>query len=271
MGTKKGWSLSQDLDIFGDLGDTDWVTADSNELFGVDEASSEVSADELLWDVKEEPKKEEPKKEEEVVAEPKSEDKPAEDETKEDKKDTVETSDDDDAEFKKLVDEILSASTEVDDKVEELKQQAKDDGNKDMIDMIDSLQSMLAEKNLQIEELTKKNEVVNSKYLDRYADSEWLMMHKDVIDKLEDDPKLMMLVKYSDSDNAKIKDRVLNILTDMIYKQTWQDVRELLDTAQKDSVTAILWTPDSQMSLETPKPQKEDKDKTFEESIQDLF
>jgi hypothetical protein len=255
MRKQKAGNLSQDLDIFGDIGG-DSGEESNNDLFGTGD-SEEISADELLGDVKEE-----------TPAEPVVAEEPIKEEVIEEPEATTKEEDD---EFNKLVDEILNGSTEVDDKVEEIKQQAEDEGNQELIDMIDELQKLLSEKNLQIEELQKSKEMVNGKYLDRYAETEGLMIHKDVIEKLEADPKLMMLVKYSDSDNEKIKDRVLNILTDMIYKQTGQDVRELLDTAQKDSIGAIMSTPDSQASLDIPKMEKEDKDMTFEESIQNLF
>ena len=51
--------------------------------------------------------------------------------------------------------------------------------------MIDELQTLLAEKNQKIEELTKKDEITSGRLMDTYGDAENYSFYKPTIEKLE--------------------------------------------------------------------------------------
>lgn len=171
-----------------------------------------------------------------------------------------------------IVDSLLENSSDVDDKVNEIKDEAETTGNDDLVRLIDELQELLVEKNQTIDELTKKNDFVSNKLADKYWDAENYAFYKWTIDKLENNQPLNMLVKFYDSDNDKAKEKVIWILSDMIFEKTWQDISELINTKQKDSVSSALtdiswwwelWTPDN----------SKDTDKVYnrDESITNLF
>jgi hypothetical protein len=104
--------------------------------------------------------------------------------------------------------------------------------------MIDDLQTMLAEKNQKIDELTKKNEITSNRFMDTYSDAENYSFYKPTIDKLNGNSDLNILVKNYDNDKAT--DRVVDILAKMIYEKTGVDVNEAINAAQKQSVSNSL-------------------------------
>ena len=50
----------------------------------------------------------------------------------------------------------------------------------------------------------------------------------------------MMLVKNFDNDNEKAKERVVSILSDMIFEKTGEDVSNLINANQKNKVSNAL-------------------------------
>lgn len=80
----------------------------------------------------------------------------------------------------------------------------------------------------------------------------------------------MALVKYGDTENEKIKPKVISILSDMIYKLTGQDVSMLLDEKDKANMS-ILNSPssDNQPIQENKKP--EEKNMDYDESINNIL
>ena len=84
----------------------------------------------------------------------------------------------DTADLDALIEEILNDANEVDDKVEEIKQEASSTGNEELLNMIDELQTLLAEKNQQIAELNKKDEITSSRLMDTYGDAENYSFYK---------------------------------------------------------------------------------------------
>jgi len=169
-----------------------------------------------------------------------------------------------------LVEEILNWADEVDDKVEEIKQEASSSGNEDLLNMIDELQTLLAEKNQQIAELNKKDEITSGRLMDTYGDAENYSFYKWTINKLEENPQLMMLVKNYNSENEKAQERVLSILSDMIFEKTGEDISQLINTNQKNNVSNALTNVEWWRDASTPEaPAEEDLD--YNASINDLF
>ena len=270
MGDNLG-NLSQDLDIFGVADDAaEDITAEltADDLFGTEPESKEwapkdedgTKTEEIKDDVKVD-EGTEPKADEAKDEEPKATDdnKPGEEEHDEDK------------ELQEFIDNLLADSDDVDEKVEEIKDKATDDWDNEMAKLVDELQTLIAEQRSKLEEQWKQIEVTNSRYLDKVWEAEQYWVYKWVIWKLENDPKLMTLVKYYDTDNDKVKDRVVWVVTDLLYDLTWQDVTELLDKKVKDDVTTALWTSSSSPSATPEIPEEEDEPMNFEDSTNLLF
>ena len=242
-------NLSQDLnlDIFNDGEDTsmDEVTeapAEELEVTPEEDVTEEVT-EEITPDVSAEPVEE----------------------------DVPESNSEEDVDIDALVAEILWSSSDVDDKVEEIKDEASASGNEELLGMIDELQTLLAEKNQKIEELTKKDEITSGRLMDTYWDAENYSFYKPTIEKLENNPQLMMLVKNFDSDNEKVQDRVVSILADLISEKTGEDVSSLINTNQKNSVANALTDVDWGGVVWTPSAPEEDTVFNRDQSLNELF
>ena len=242
-------NLSQDLnlDIFNDGEDTpvEEVTeapAEELEVTPEEDVTEEVT-EEITPDVSAEPVEE----------------------------DVPEETQEDDVDIDQLVAEILWSTSDVDDKVEEIKDEAQSSGNEELLGMIDELQTLLAEKNQKIEELTKKDEITSGRLMDTYWDAENYSFYKPTIEKLENNPQLMMLVKNFDSDNEKVQDRVVSILADLISEKTGEDVSSLINTNQKNSVANALTDVDWGGVMGTPSMPEEDVPFNRDQSLNELF
>lgn len=170
-----------------------------------------------------------------------------------------------------LVAEILWNTSDVDDKVEEIKDEAQSSGNEELLGMIDELQTLLAEKNQKIEELTKKDEITSGRLMDTYWDAENYSFYKPTIEKLENNPQLMMLIKNFDSDNEKAQERVVSILADLISEKTGEDVSSLINSNQKNSVANALTDVDWGGVMGTPSMPEDDTPFNKEQSLNELF
>lgn len=241
-------NLSQDLDldIFNDGEDTSM------------EEVTEAPAEELEVTPEEDVTEEVTEEATDVPAEP-MEDVPADSTT------------DEDIDVDALVAEILWSTSDVDDKVEEIKDEAQSSGNEELLGMIDELQTLLAEKNQKIEELTKKDEITSGRLMDTYWDAENYSFYKPTIEKLENNPQLMMLVKNFDSDNEKVQDRVVSILADLISEKTGEDVSSLINSNQKNSVANALTDVDWGGVMGTPSMPEEDTPFNRDQSLNELF
>ena len=185
---------------------------------------------------------------------------------------TTETTDNvEDFDVDALINELLWQQAEVDDKVEEIKDEAQTSGNEELLWMIDELQTLLIEKNQLIDELTKKDEITSNKLMDKYGDAENYSFYKPTIEALESNPKLNMLVKYIDSDNEKMQERVINILSDLLTEKTWEDISSLINSNQKSAVSNALTDVNGWGEVAAPAPEEEDKPLSFDESINNLF
>ena len=241
-------NLSQDLDldIFNDGEDTSM------------EEVTEAPAEELEVTPEEDVTEEVTEEATDVPAEP-VEDVPAE------------TSEEEDIDVDALVAEILWSTSDVEDKVEEIKDEAQSSGNEELLGMIDELQTLLAEKNQKIEELTKKDEITSGRLMDTYWDAENYSFYKPTIEKLENNPQLMMLVKNFDSDNEKVQERVVSILADLISEKTGEDVSSLINSNQKNSVANALTDVDWGGVMGTPSMPEEDVPFNRDQSLNELF
>ena len=248
-------NMSQDLDL--DL--FNW--ADEPEVTEESYADVEAPIDELQTEPADEQDAVEVDEEIPVV----EEDVPATEDVQ-----VEETTDDgEEPDIEAIVKEILGDQAEVDDKVDDIKEEAQSTGNTELLSMIDDLQTMLAEKNQKIEELTKKNEITSNRFMDTYSDAENYSFYKPTIDKLNSNSDLNILVK--NFDNEKATDRVVDILAKMIYDKTWVDVNEAINAAQKKSVSNSLT--DIQSNWSDVVPVQEEKEKTYDryQSLNELF
>lgn len=182
-----------------------------------------------------------------------------------------ETSEEEDIDVDALVAEILWNTSDVDDKVEEIKDEAQSSGNEELLWMIDELQTLLAEKNQKIEELTKKDEITSGRLMDTYWDAENYSFYKPTIEKLENNPQLMMLIKNFDSTNEKAQERVVSILADLISEKTGEDVSSLINRNQKNSVANALTDVDWGGVMGTPSMPEEDEVYNRDQSLTELF
>jgi hypothetical protein len=181
------------------------------------------------------------------------------------------TSEDTDVDVDALVREILWQAEKVDDKVEDIKDEAASTWNEELLWMIDELQTLLAEKNQTIEELTRKNDITSNRLMDKYWDAENYSFYKWTIDKLENNPQLNMLVKYFDSDNESMKNRVVAILSDMISEKTWVDINDAINNSQKQSVWNALTNVEWWREVWTPEQPEEEPVYDREQSLNNLF
>lgn len=248
--------LSQDFDLFG--GQLDEETPET-----------EVVEEDLFGGALDS----EPTSEEETAMAPEEETEPVEEATTEEVDTTEPTSETDmwELDIDAIVNELLWQQAEVDDKVEEIKDEAENTGNNELLSMIDELQGLLIEKNQLIDELTKKDEITSSKLMDKYWDAENYSFYKDTIDALESNPKLNMLVKYINSDNEKMQERVIGILSDLLTEKTWEDVNALINSNQKSAVSNALTDVNGWGEVAAPALDEEDKPLTYDESINNLF
>lgn len=242
-------TLSQDLDfdIFNDWEDTtmeETTEAPAEELETTDTSDQDV-VDEVLdeWEPAAETT--------EDVQEPEAEE--------------------EEIDIDQLVADILWDATNIDDKVEDIKDEAQSSWNEELLGMIDELQTLLAEKNQKIEELTKKDEITSGRLMDTYWDAENYSFYKPTIEKLESNPQLMMLIKNWDSTNEKSQERVVSILADLISEKTGEDVSNLINSNQKKSVSNALTNVDWGWEVWNPTPQEEEKDYNRDQSLSELF
>lgn len=258
MKKNKGWAFVNDLDILGDMfweenkeGEVLDETEDFDMFGWEDEVVEEVKVE---WE-------ETPEVTEEIPAEA-----PAEvgDETKEEPK--AEEGED----LDKWLDELLKSSNVVDDKVDEIKDAAEVSGDDNLIGLVDELQTALAEKNLTIEELQKQVEVSNNRYLSKFGNEEELSIYKWEIEKLQDNPRLMALVKYHKTDNEKVKPKLIQILSDMIYDLTWQDISELMDDKDRASMSVLNTPTWDTPPIQEPKPIKEEP-MDYDDSVNNIL
>ena len=256
---KKGWAFVNDLDILWDIAlddsepTIDDTLDDTAVLPASDKPEEEVKAEEPKEPETPEPKVEEPVKPEEPKV---NEEEPKKSEEGED--------------LDKWLDELLKNNVDVEAKVDEVQKAAEESWDENLIKLVDELQTSLADKNLTIEELKKQLEVSNNRYLSKFGEEEELSIYKNEIQKLQDNPRLMALVKFNGTDNEKVKPKLVRILSDMLYDLTGQDVSDLLD--QKDKAwLSILDTPSSDTPPIQEMKKEEEKNMDYEESVNNIL
>ena len=241
-------NLSQDLDldIFNDGEDTST------------EEVTEAPAEELEVTPEEDATEEVTEETPEAPAEPVEEDVPVE-------------NSEEDVDIDALISEILWDASDIDDKVEDIKDEAQSSWNEELLWMIDELQTLLAEKNQKIDELTRKDEITSGRLMDTYGDAENYSFYKPTIEKLENNPQLMMLIKNWDNENEKAQERVVSILADLISEKTGEDVSNLINVNQKNSVGNALTNVEWGGVMWTPTAPTEEPDFNYDQSLNELF
>jgi hypothetical protein len=164
------------------------------------------------------------------------------------------------------IDEILGISEEQEETMTAIEDAAASGDNDEVQNLIADLRSQNAEKDIKIQELTTSNEMLNKKYMDRVADTEWSNLYKGTLDKLESNPQLMLLAKHFD--NPEKKEQVVSILSELLGELTGQDIDSLVNTQQADVVSAALNTEAS--VAEAPKA-KGKKQKSGAEMNEDIL
>lgn len=174
-------------------------------------------------------------------------------------------------ELTKRINDLIASNEEIKDKAQEVKEQAEESDDPKLITLVEELQTMLSEKNIEIQEVTKDRDIYKEKYLSKYWEDSDLWLYKDEVAFLEWNPKMRAIVKFFNSDNEKTKNKVNTLLFDLVYDRTWIDVSELLDEKDKSNVSNILNMPSSDSAPITEMPEKEDKPKGYEESVNDIM
>lgn len=256
--------LSSDLDIFGwaeDQEGTDQVDDTSYDIFG--DTAKEVDTDATPAEGSEDTTAD--------AAEP------VVDEAKEDK--AEEWTDEPAAEWADEADkdkEGEEVPEELDFDIEKLLQdieaEADKSNNDDLNTLLDSLRRELADSQTEKAMLAKTNEVLNEKLLSRVWDDSDMWMYKWIITKLEDNPKLMVLIKWYWNTDEKVKNRLTWIVSDIVEEITWQDISELLTKAQQDKIMWAVWEKSwSWVPVKFESWEEEDKDMDFESAINKLW
>lgn len=267
MKKSKGWAFISDLDVLWDIGSddeqTNWgdsIVDDIDVLGKEDKTPEQVNEPEVIAEVIEDATKPVIEKVEEPVVEETT------DVTKDDESKVKEGED-----LDKWLDDLLKSNAETDDKVEEIKDVVDASGDEHLKKLVDELQSSRAEDKLTIEELQKQVEIANSRYINKFWDEEELSIYKTEIEKLQNNPRLMALVKYFKTENEKIKPKLITILSDMLYDITWEDIADLLNKKDTNALSAVLngWGSDSPLIDEINV--EEDKPLNYEESRNNLF
>ena len=236
--------LSSDLDIFGEGADEEQkTTGDEYDIFWWGDEADEDPAEEAAETPEEE------------AAEETEEPTPSSEEWNTDsEKDSGE-------------DEVLDI--DIENLFNDLEQETK--WNTELEALIDSLRTEISSLTTERNMLQKENSTINENLMSKVWDESSLWMYKWVISNLEDNPKLMMLVKHLwKSESEPIKNKLVSILTDMIYDVTWEDVSDLINKNQSDKILASTWKT-GWASLPEPKDAEEEKDMDYDESIHALF
>ncbi len=268
--------LSQDLDddIFGPSYDEEAVVEEeSTDILG--EVGWEEEAwpnwvwiwEDITWEVEEEfiESDSEPvewAKNEEALAEVSDSEETTED---------AAPSDTGDDELNAILAELDEWTEEIEEKIEEVKDEAVNSWNQNLIDTIDELQTMLAEKGTKVIELTKQLETTNTSYLDKVWEAEGLSIYKNVIENLETNPNLMLLAKYHWSDNEKIQWKLINIVSDLVMEYTGEDISALINQKQSDAVWDLWDDGEWMLPAPTSKQDEPEEDWDYEKSVNDLF
>jgi hypothetical protein len=233
----KGNNNVADLDIFGE----EEATYDSNnDIFGEEpeatEVEEEVAADETL------------PVEENIVDE------------------TLGIEDEDDEDIVTKLNEILGITDEQSDTTDAIEEIAESTDNPELQALVGELRQQINEVTLKLQESESKNDVLNSAYTKSVSDNERNTLYKGTIDKLEANPNLMLLAKHFD--NPERKDKVIDILADMLGDLTGQDIASLVETSKTDAIGAALNT-DAGSTTSIPKETR--KKKSAEENNNDIF
>lgn len=142
--------------------------------------------------------------------------------------------------FDAMIQELIKSWEELEDKVQEVVDEAETSENPKLKALVKELQIMNAEKNTQLDEVAAERDVWKSKYMERFSEDTDLSVYKPEIEVLENNSKLRSLIKYRNNDNEKVSEKVTKLISDLFYERTWQDISEMLDEKDRAWVEAVL-------------------------------
>lgn len=244
-------SLSSDLDIFGeDTGEDTAAIGDEFDIFGW-QADSEVEDAAII--------------DEEITDEtiPANSDIPLDSTAGEDS--TVDTTAD--------ITTSEGDDTPLDIDIENLFAdiEAETGGNSDFEELIDTLRNEVSNLTMERNILQKENSTINEKLMSNVWEESNLWIYKWVIWNLESNPKLMLLAKYLWNANSDaIKNKLVWVMTDMLYDLTGEDVSDLINKDQSSKVLSVTGkTPSS--TLDSVIDNSDEEEMSYDDSINKLF
>ena len=164
----------------------------------------------------------------------------------------------------------VEGDEQLDEEIDELLTKAGEEDDKDeRDDIISQLRQKLVDQQVEIDSLSRHRDVLNEKLMSSSSADTELGMYKDVISRLESNPKLRALVRYSEMKDEAQKNRAVTILADLLEEATGQDVSSLLDKSRSDKAKAALGAAPSPGS--PGKGEKEDKNLDYESSTSQLW
>lgn len=145
-----------------------------------------------------------------------------------------------DTDFDAMVNELLKQGDELEQQVQEVVDVADELDSPKLMEVISTLQDMVAENKVTIEEISKERDVRKNKYMEKYWEDTDLSVYKPEIAVLEDNSKLRSLVKYWNMDNAKVAEKVTKLLSDLFFDRTGQDISQILEEKDRAATNAVL-------------------------------
>lgn len=256
--------LSSDLDIFGwadDQEGTDQVDEATYDIFG--DSTGEINTDAEPAEGSEDT----------AAADTKVEDDESKEDSAEEKTETPADEASEEADEAKTGDEVPEElDFDIEKLLQDIEAEADKSNNDDLNTLIDSLRKELADSQTEKAMLAKTNEVLNEKLLSRVWDDSDMWMYKWIITKLEDNPKLMVLIKWYWNTDEKVKNRLTWIVSDIVEEITWQDISELLTKAQQDKIMWAVWEKSwSWVPVKFESWEEEDEDMNFDQAINKLW
>lgn len=165
---------------------------------------------------------------------------------------------------------VAEGDETLDPEIDDLLKQAEAAEEKDeRDDVISELRKRLVDQQVELDAASRQKDILNEKLMASAASDTELGMYKDVIGKLESNPKLRALVRYADSSEEPSKNRAINILAEMLEDMTGQDISTLLDKTRTDKAKAALGSQGSATQASTKKD--EEKDMDYDESVSSLW
>lgn len=173
--------------------------------------------------------------------------------------------------FDAMVNELLRQGEELEQQVQEVSDVAEDLDNPELMQVISTLQDMVAENKVTIDEVSKERDVRKNKYMERYGEDTDMSVYKPEITILEENPKLRSLLKYWNNGNEKVAEKVTKLLSDLFYDRTWQDISQILEEKDRTAASAVLNNAPSETELSPDLEPEEEDEITRDDSVNNIL